>query len=215
MAHYRKPLAAAVGLNTAIIIGEAVAGWQAHSVSLLMDSLHNLSDEMALLFLFLALLLPTTLSRTVLRSANALNSLGLVVMSAVLVWEAMARLRHPTPMLGGVPVVIGLAAAIGNGGVAWLLREPGKHNVAMRFAYVHNLGDVGVSFAPVVAGLLVILSGQGFFDPVTAVVVAGWLIWSTLREMLVSHEALLWPEKPVCGHLVEAHVTADGGLREP
>jgi Co/Zn/Cd efflux system component len=52
MAHYRKPLAAAVGLNTAIIVGEAVAGWHANSLSLLMDSLHNLSDEMALVFVF-------------------------------------------------------------------------------------------------------------------------------------------------------------------
>ena len=162
MAHYRKLLGAAVGLNTVIIVGEAVAGWQANSLSLLMDSMHNLSDELALVFLFLALLLPTALSRTFLRSANVLNSLGLLVMSAVLVWEAIARLRHPTPMLGGVLVVIGLAAVLGNGGVAWLLREPGKHNVAMRLAYVHNLGDVGVSFAPVVAGLLVTLSGQVF-----------------------------------------------------
>jgi len=48
MAHYRKPLGAAVGLNTAIIVVEAVAGWQANSLSLLMDSIHNLSDEMAL-----------------------------------------------------------------------------------------------------------------------------------------------------------------------
>ena len=203
-----------MGLNSAIIVGEAVGGWQAKSLSLLMDSIHNLSDELALVFLFLALLLPTALSRTFLRSANVLNSLGLLGMSAVLVWEAMARLRHPTSMLGGVSVVIGLAAVLGNGGVAWLLREPGKHNVAIRFAYVHNLGDVGVSFAPVVAGLLVTLSGQVFFDPVTAFVVAGWLIWSTLREMLAAHEALLWPEEAVCGHVVEGQVTSDGGLRE-
>jgi len=67
---------------------------------------------------FLAFLLPTALSGTLLRAANVLNSLGLVVMSAVLVWEASERLLHPTPMAGIVPVVIGLAAAAGNGGVA-------------------------------------------------------------------------------------------------
>ena len=44
MAHYRKPLAAAAGLNTAIFVVEAVAGFQADSLSLLMDSVHNLSD---------------------------------------------------------------------------------------------------------------------------------------------------------------------------
>ena len=212
MAHYRKLLGAAVGLNTAIVVGEAVAGWQAKSLSLLMDSIHNLSDEMALVFLFLAFLLPTALSRTLLRSANVLNSLGLLVMSAVLVWEAIARLLHPMPMLGSVSVVIGFAAAVGNGGVAWLLQKPGKHNVAIRLAYVHNLGDVGVSFAPVVAGLLVTLSGQFFFDPVTALVVAVWLIGSTLREMLASHEALLWPEEAVCGHPAEAPVASGSGL---
>jgi Co/Zn/Cd efflux system component len=105
-----------VGLYTTIIIGEAVAGWQAKGLSLLRERV--VSD--------------------------------------------------------------GTAAAIGNGGVAWLLREPGKHNMAIRLAYVHNLGEVGVSFAPVVAGLLVTLLGRSVFDPATAVVVAVWLIWSTL-----------------------------------
>ena len=160
MAHYRKPLGAAVGLNT--VVGEAVAGLHANSLSLLMDSIHNLSDEMALVCVFLAFLLPTALSGTLLRAANVLNSLGLLVMSAVLVWEASERLLHPTPMAGIVPVVIGLAAAAGNGGVAWLLWKPGTQNATIRLAYVHNLGDVGVSFAPVIAGLLVTLSGRFF-----------------------------------------------------
>jgi Co/Zn/Cd efflux system component len=200
MAHYRKLLGAAVGLNTAIIVGEAVAGWQANSLSLLMDSIHNLSDEMALILLLLAFLLPTALSRTLLRSANTLNSLGLLVMSAVLVWEAIIRLRYPMPMVGSVSVVIGLAAAVGNGGVAWLLREPGKHNMAIRLAYVHNLGDVSVSLAPVVAGLLVTVSGQSLFDPLMALLVALWLIATTVQEIRSSGEALLWPEEAVCGH---------------
>jgi cobalt-zinc-cadmium efflux system protein len=200
MAHYRKLLGAAVGLNTAIIVGEAVAGWQANSLSLLMDSIHNLSDEMALIFLLLAFLLPTARSRTFLRSANTLNSLGLLVMSAVLVWEAIIRLRYPMPMVGSVSVVIGLAAAVGNGGVAWLLREPGKHNMAIRLAYVHNLGDVSVSLAPVVAGLLVTVSGQSLFDPLMALLVALWLIATTVQEIRSSGEALLWPEDAVCGH---------------
>jgi len=203
MAHYRKSLGAAVGLNTAIVIVEAVAGWHANSLILLMDSIHNLSDEMALVCVFLAFLLPTTRSRTLLQSANVLNSIGLLVISGALVWEAIARLLHPTPIAGIVPVVIGLAAAAGNGGVAWLLWKPGKQNATIRLAYVHNRGDVMVSCAPVLAGLLVMLSGQVVFDPVIAFGVALWMIWSTLREMLGSHEALFWPAEPVCGHAAE------------
>jgi cobalt-zinc-cadmium efflux system protein len=66
----------------------------------------------------------------------------------------------------------------------------------------------------VIAGLLVMLSGRFFFDPMAAFVVAVWIIGSTLREMLASHEALLWPEELVCGHPVEAHVASNGGLLE-
>jgi len=205
MAHYRKLLGAAVGLNTAIVIGEAVAGLQAHSLSLLMDSVHNVSDEMALVFLFVAFFLRGAPSKHLLRSANLLNSLGLVVMSAVLVWGAIERLWHPTPITGLVPVGIGLAAAVGNWGVARLLWAPGTHNAAIRLAYVHNLGDVGVSCAPVLAGLLVTLSGQVVFDSLAAGGVAVWLIWSTLRELVGAHDVLLWPEEAVCGHYVELH----------
>jgi cobalt-zinc-cadmium efflux system protein len=55
MAHYRKAVAGAVALNTGIFVVEAVAGFRAHSLSLLMDGVHNLSDEMALVFIYLAL----------------------------------------------------------------------------------------------------------------------------------------------------------------
>jgi hypothetical protein len=144
-------------------------------LSLLMDSVHNLSDEMALVLVFLAFLLPTVLSRTLLLSANMLNALGLLVMSAVLVWEAIVRLLHPIPIAGLVPVWIGLAAAVGNGGVACLLWEPGKHNATIRLAYVHNLGDVGISLVPVIAGLLVTLSEMRCLEIVGQSV--GWVGW--------------------------------------
>ena len=148
MAHYRKRLGIAVGLNTAIIVGEAVGAWQANSLSLLMDSIHNLSDEIALGCVWLAFLLSTALSQTLLLSANLLNSLGLVVMSAVLVWEAIARLLHPIPIVCLMPVFIVLCAAAGNGGVAWWLREPGAHNTTIWLAYVHSIDTMLVRWFP-------------------------------------------------------------------
>jgi Co/Zn/Cd efflux system component len=62
MSHYRKPFAAAVVLNTGIFAVEAVAGYQAGSLSLIMDSIHNLSDELALLFLYLPFILSQGIS---------------------------------------------------------------------------------------------------------------------------------------------------------
>jgi cobalt-zinc-cadmium efflux system protein len=96
--------------------------------------------------------------------------------------------------------VVGLAAAAANWGVARLLRDPSRGNPAIRLAYVHNMGDVFVSLAPVLAGLLVTLSGHSIFDPLVAGGIALWLIVSTFREVIASREELLWPEKISCGH---------------
>jgi cation diffusion facilitator family transporter len=200
MAHYRKPLAAAAALNTAIFVVEAVAGFKADSLSLIMDSVHNLSDEMALVFLYLAFVLPHGVSRHLLRSANVFNSGGLVLVSAVLLWQAVERMLHPAPVLGSVAIAVGLLAAAANWGVARLLLAPSRRNAAIRLAYIHNVGDVYVSLAPVGAGLLISLSGYSIFDPLIAAGIAAWIIVSTVREVFASGEELIWPEKIICGH---------------
>jgi cation diffusion facilitator family transporter len=200
MAHYRKPLAAAAALNTAIFVVEAIAGFQADSLSLVMDSFHNLSDEMALVFLYLAFVLSHGVSRHLLRSANLFNSVGLVVISALLLWQAVERILHPIPVVGSVAIIIGLAASAANWGVAQFLFGPSRNNAAIRLAYIHNIADVYVSLAPVAAGLLVSLTGYSFFDPAIAAGVAVWIIVSTVREVFASSEKLIWPEKIVCGH---------------
>jgi cobalt-zinc-cadmium efflux system protein len=176
MAHYRRPLGTAVVLNTTIFVVEAIAGLTAHSLSLLMDSVHNLSDEAALIFLFLAFVLPRTLSRTLQRWANLLNSLGLVAVSGLVMWQAVERLLHPVPVLGIVPIAIGLLGAAANWGVARLLVEPSRRNPTIRLAYLHNMGDVLVSLAPVAAGSLIALTGHSFFDPLVALVIAAWIM---------------------------------------
>jgi len=203
MAHVRKALIYATVLNTGICFIEALAGYQANSLSLLMDSVHNLSDELALVCLCMAYLLPLRLSRHLQRSANLLNSVGLIAVSGLLVWQAIARLISPTAVLGSFPLVVGVLAALGNGGVARLLRGVRDQNPAIRLAYVHNLGDVYVSLAPVAAGLLVTVSGQSLFDPLMALLVALWLIGATVQEIRSTGEALLWPEDAVCRHAPE------------
>jgi cation diffusion facilitator family transporter len=200
MAHYRKPLATAAVLNTAIFVVEAIAGFQADSLSLLMDSVHNFSDEMALVFLYLAFILPHGISRHLLRSANVFNSVGLFLVSGLLLWQAVERMLHPAAVVGSVAIIVGLLAAAANWGVARLLLAPSRYNAAIRLAYIHNIGDVYVSLAPVAAGLLVSVTGYSIFDPLIAAGIAMWIIISTMREVFASSEELIWPEKIVCGH---------------
>ena len=200
MAHYRKSMAAAVILNTAIFAVEGIAGFQAQSLSLIMDSIHNLSDELALVALWLAFFLTSGPSRTMQRSANIFNSVGLIAVSGLLLWQAMERFLHPVAVEGAIPIIVGLAAAAANWGVARLLAKPSEHNAAIRLAYIHNLGDVWVSLAPVTAGALLVITGYTFFDPLVAGGIAAWIIISTAREVFNSHDELIWPEKIVCDH---------------
>ena len=200
MAHLRKPLAVALGLNTAVLAVETFGTFEANSLSLATDAIHNLSDETGLAFLLLAYTLRAGLSSNFLRTANVFNSLGLLLISGLVVWQALDRLFHPQPVLGIVPIVAGLLAAAGNWGVARSLREPSKEDVAIRLAYVHNLGDFFVSLAPVAAGLATLVWGTPLFDSVIAMGIAVFIIATTLKAVRGSEVALLWPENVDCGH---------------
>jgi cation diffusion facilitator family transporter len=200
MAHRRKPLAHAFLLNTVVLVVELAGGIQASSLSLIVDGVHNLSDEIALGFLVLAYTLRQGLSGRLLRAANLFNSVGLIAISVLLLWRVIERLSQPVPVLGVIPIVAGIVGAAGNWGVARVLREPAKADAAIRLAYVHNLGDTLLSLGPVGAGALVIASGRPFFDTVVALVIAGVILVTTIRSVAASHQDLLWPANVVCGH---------------
>ncbi len=200
MAHHQKAVAAAVIVNSAIFVVEAIAGYQADSLSLIMDSIHNVSDELALIFIYLAFVLSQGISRHWLRGSNVFNSFGLILVSAVLLWQSIERLAHPVPVQGVMAIAVGIAAAAANWSVARLLLNPGRNNAAIRLAYIHNMGDVYVSLAPVAAGLSVTATGYATFDTIIGAAIAVWFIASTGKEILQSHEELIWPEKIVCGH---------------
>ena len=200
MAHRRGPLVTALALNTGALVVEIGAGVPAKSLSLVMDGVHNVSDEVALAFLVLAYSMRVGLSGRFLRSANLFNSLGLLAISAVLVWQAFERLHEPVAVLGIVPVVVGLVAAAANYGVARVLRQSAAEDAAIRLAYVHNLGDTLVSLAPVLAGILTLASGSLLVDPLVALGIAGAIIVPTLQTIAGSHRELVFPENVSCGH---------------
>jgi cobalt-zinc-cadmium efflux system protein len=200
MSHVKKPLALAAALNTTIFVAEGWGGIKGHSNSLIMDGVHNFSDELAMVCLFLAYVLPVVMSKNFQRMANILNSIGLIAISGILVWQSIERIIHPKPTIGYVPLVVGLLAALANWGVAKILYSVKNQNAAIRLAYLHNLGDIYVSLAPVAAGLLVLTTGKSFFDPVIAIGIGIWLIWSTINEISSSYNELIWPENAVCKH---------------
>ena len=103
-------------------------------------------------------------------------------------------------MIGLGPALAGLLGVVGNWGVARALRRAAQRDAAIRLAYVHNLGDVLLSLAPVAAGLLILVSRRMIFDPLIALVLALAIAVTTVRELARGGEELLWPPTIVCGH---------------
>jgi cation diffusion facilitator family transporter len=200
MSHVKKPLAVAAALNTTIFIVEGWGGIKGHSNSLIVDGVHNFSDELAMVCLFLAYILPIVMSKNFQRIANIFNSVGLITISAILIWQSVERIFHPQPTIGYIPLAVGLLATLANWGVAKILYPVKNQNAAIRLAYLHNLGDIYVSLAPVTAGVLVLSTGKSFFDPLIATAIGIWLIWSTVKEISSSYNELIWPENAVCIH---------------
>jgi len=200
MAHRRPPLVRALQLNSAVMVVEIAAGIGSNSFSLIMDGIHNLSDEVALVLLVLAYSLRAGLSGKLLRYAHLFNSVGLLAISGFVIVRVVERLSHPIEVFGLVPIVAGLIGAAANWGVARVLREPSKEDVAIRLAYVHNLGDTLVSLIPVVAGVLIFVSGNFLFDSLFALLIAAVVIVTTFQAVIGSHQELLWPENVSCGH---------------
>ena len=200
MAHRRPPLVRALQLNTTVLVVEIAAGISSNSFSLIMDGVHNLSDEVALVLLVLAYSLRAGLSGKLLRYANLFDSVGLLAISVFLIMRVIERLSRPVEVFGVVPIVAGLIGAAANWGVARVLREPSKEDVAIRLAYVHNLGDTLVSLIPVGAGVLIFISGNSLFDSLFALLIAAVVVITTFQAVVGSHKELLWPENVSCGH---------------
>jgi Co/Zn/Cd efflux system component len=88
VAHHRSALAFALGLNTVVATAEVVSGIGSNSLSLIVDGIHNVSDEVVLALLVLAYTLRTGPSGRLLRRVNLLNAAGLFAISAPLTWQA-------------------------------------------------------------------------------------------------------------------------------
>jgi cobalt-zinc-cadmium efflux system protein len=200
VAHRRKPLAWALALNTAVLIVEVGGGVGSGSLSLILDGIHNLSDELALALLVLAYTVRTGISGRFLRYANLFNSVGLLAICAFFLWQVFERLTRPVSVIGALTVITVLLGALGNWGVARVLRSFISDDPAIRLAYAHNLSDTLLSLVPVVSGALVMISGQYIFDPIATLVIVVVIVVGTVQSFAGSHRELLWPENVACGH---------------
>ena len=185
-------LAGAVAATTLLVVAELLGGYLGHSISLVSDALHNLSDIPTMLISWFALrwsVRPADHERTFgYQRAGVLaaftNAILLIVVALVLFWEAIERFRHPVAVHESWMIGVSLLALAINGGITLgLIRS--RRDINLRSLLLHNFGDA-ISNIGILAGAVAIrMTGAQWLDPAIGVAIAALVLWSTnglLRE---------------------------------
>lgn len=178
----------------AYVVLTFVAGLRAHSLALISEAGHNISDALALLLSFVAVYFqsrpPTDAKTFGYQRAGVLagfvNALTLIVIAGWIAVEAIHRLSEPVQVQPRLMMIVAAAGVIMNGVIAALLSRVNT-DVNMRSAFIHMLGDTLSTAAVIVGGAAILWTGQGWIDPVLSLAIAVLIIWSSLsivRETL-------------------------------
>ena len=183
----------AVLLNLAFVVAEVAAGVISGSMALLADAGHNFSDVLSLLLAWGASVLAARPPSARFTYGFKSSSILAAIANAALLWvalgailvETIRRFSDPSPVAGTTMMAVaGLGIAI-NGASAFLFAKGRKQDLNLRAAFQHLLADAAVSAGVVLAGLLVVLTGRDWIDPVTSLAITGaiaWGSWSLLRD---------------------------------
>ncbi len=185
----------------AIFMGVEIAcGWLFHSLALISDGFHMLSDALALGLSAFAVSLGTrraTVGKTFgfkrfeILAAFA-NGLTLALLALFIAGEAVLRLRHPVAIEAGPMLWVAALGLAVNALAAWWLHRGGhEKTVNEESAFQHVLTDLGASLAAIAAALLILWHGWLWADPALSLVIAGAMAWSGTHVMRRSGHILV------------------------
>ncbi|THA81506.1 cation diffusion facilitator family transporter [Streptomyces sp. A0592] len=175
----RRWLAIALGLIGGFMAVEVVIGVMAHSLALISDAAHMLTDAVSIVLALIAMRLAARparggftygLKRAEILSAQA-NGLTLLLLAAWLAYEAVRRLMDPPPVEGGLVLVTALAGILVNVAAAWCISRANRSSLAVEGAYQHVLNDLFAFIGTAVAGLVVMTTGFRQADAIATLVV--------------------------------------------
>ncbi|EBL9190407.1 CDF family zinc transporter ZitB [Salmonella enterica] len=179
---------------------EVVGGILSGSLALLADAGHMLTDAAALLFALLAVQFsrrPPTVRHTfgwlrLTTLAAFVNAIALVVITLLIVWEAIERFYTPRPVAGNLMMVIAVAGLLANLFAFWILhRGSDEKNLNVRAAALHVMGDLLGSVGAIVAALIIIWTRWTPADPILSILVSVLVLRSAWRLLKDSVNELL------------------------
>ena len=188
-------LGLSLSLTFVFVFVEIFAGLWSNSLALLTDAAHNFTDVIALGLSWYAIRIAT-------RPAHArktfgyhrsgilvalFNAASLGLISLGIFSEAWQRFQSPREVDSGILIGVGLVAFIVNIVTAWMVKEGSEHDLNMRSAFLHLMGDVLSTLGAVVAGVVILFTGWNWLDPLVSVLIGAlilWNAWGILRQAI-------------------------------
>ncbi|HVB29369.1 MAG TPA: cation diffusion facilitator family transporter [Terriglobia bacterium] len=189
---------AAVVVTLALVVTEFVVGSMAHSLALIGDGWHNLTDVPTLIFAWIALYLeqkPPDHQRTYgYQRAGVLaafvNGLILVGVALYICFEGYQRIVQPEQVGAGKMLVVGIVALVVNASVTLGLARQHR-DLNLRAVFIHYLGDTLSNVGIIAGAFLIRYTGQPFIDPLLAFLIAGMIFWGAISVIADSANILL------------------------
>jgi len=187
-----------LGVTLVYIILLVVAGLRAHSLALLSEAGHNLSDFVALLMSWGAVYLqsrPPSARKTFGYNragvlAAFINGLTLVLISFYIAYEAFARLHAPVNVNAGIMIWVAAAGVVMNGGIALLLMR-GYRDINLRSALLHEIGDTLSTAVVIIGAIAIAYTGQQWIDSALSLGIGVMILWSSIGIIRESLNILL------------------------
>ncbi len=160
-------------LNAGITLAEFIGGILSNSLALISDAVHNLSDTMAIVISYVAMLIgkkDSTSKNTfgfkrIEILAALFNAVVLIVISVYLFFEAYKRFLNPEPIQGKIMFIVATIGLLGNLVSVLLLHKDSSHNLNVKAAYLHLVGDTLSSIGVIIGSVLIYFWNIYWIDP--------------------------------------------------
>jgi cobalt-zinc-cadmium efflux system protein len=181
------------------VIVEVVAGFKAHSLALLSDAGHNFTDAGALLLAWIGSYLqakPADEIKTYgYHRAGVLsafvNALTLLALSAWIFYESVIRLTNPQAVREEIMIAVAALGLLLNGSIMLALRSARRHDLNVRSAFVHMLGDALGCVGIIVGAIVIHFTGWVQLDPALSILIGVLIVWSARDIIYESLNILL------------------------
>jgi cobalt-zinc-cadmium efflux system protein len=169
----RRRLMLVLAITAFFMVVEFIGGWLSNSLALMADAGHMLSDVAALGLSAFALWFsrrPATPDKTygymrIEILAALANGATLIIIAAVIIWQAFVRFREPQDVQGFLMLAVAAGGLVVNIIAALLLHSSADHNLNLRGAYLHVLGDLLGSVGAIAAAVIILISGWIEHEP--------------------------------------------------